>query len=65
MIRVVGVCGVSGASLLGFSSDGARVDAEKRLVGFVGRQKALAATNQWALVVVGDLNSVSHPPLDV
>lgn len=63
-IRVVGLYGVSGASLPGFCRDSDRTAAERRLSEFIKRQRDLAEEQGWLMVVVGDVNSVRAPNLD-
>ena len=59
IIRVVGVYGVTGASLPGFEGQHDRVEAERRLIEFVRSQARLADENGWLMVLIGDLNSVA------
>ena len=63
-LRLVGVYGVSGASLPGFDRSQQRLDAERRLLEFVRAQVELSSLQGWTLVVMGDLNSVVDPALD-
>ena len=63
-VLVVGVYGVSGASLAGFESQAGRVRAERRLAAFVHQQWELAEARGCLLIPAGDINSVACVGLD-
>ena len=65
VLRVVGVYVVSGVSLQGLEASQQRLSAERRLLKFVRKQVSLAVSHGWLLVIMGDLNSVVDPALDV
>ena len=64
MLRVIGLYGLTGASLPGFDAVASRVSDEGRLVSWVRAQLVLGWDKGWYPLVGGDLNSITSLFLD-